>query len=388
MPIKINYLTPSDANKALIGKLVFMNEYRTPAVDFPYYYLGPKNEIIYYSSWPELVPYLYDKKLGFFTTINNVYQFKDNFTVSGFSISSGGILTLNFNDTDSLNALRALHEDREIYFLENSTYVGWNRTITPLNNIDLNSKIYLTAFQNYTIDTIEIISSLQINLKIKISSLEVISLQLLNNKSVEFGLYRMEGKSQTQSIYYNGIRNKYFISPNSTNFIGGLRTKSQLIGHSHEHTHDMSNHTHTMIHTHDMGNHRHVMTHSHTYLDSSAAPYSTLYGPVLIPGGYGAYYTGYGANIASVQTTDTRVTNNSRTTTDGPSNNTSGQANNSTTGTPINLSTNNNTGINSVRTISKDDIYTNSNNFKVGNKTQYDSNVVYTYIYGLTYFAG
>jgi hypothetical protein len=387
MPIKINYLTPSDKNKSLVGKMVYLNEYRDPSPSFPYFYLGPKSEIIYYNSWPELVPYLYDKKLGFFTTISDVYQFKDNFRVFSFSLSSG-ILTLGFNDTYSLSALKALNEDRELYYFENNTYVGWNRTITPINNIDLNNKVYLVAFQNYNIEAIEIISDLQINLKIKINSLDAVSLQILNNKNVEFGLYRMEAKSRIQSVYYHGLRSKYFITSNSDVLIGGLRIRSQIIGHSHDHTHNMNNHTHAMNHTHDMSNHRHAMTHSHTYGDSTASTYSTAYGPVLIPGGYGAYYNGYNANVASTLVTDTRTTNTSRVNTDGPSINITGQASNSTTNVSINLLTNNNTGINIEKTTNMDNINTNEDNFKVGNKNHYDSNVTYIFIYGLNYFTG
>jgi hypothetical protein len=386
MAIKINYLTPSDKNKSLMGRMVFLNEYKEAAIDFPYFYLGPKSETINYSNWPDLVPYLYDKKLGFFVTINNNYQFKDNFKIFSFSLLNG-ILTLNFTDEYSLKALLALYEDRETYYFENNTYVGWNRTITPINNIDLNNKVYLTSNQNYNIDNIEIISDLQINLKIRVSSLEIISLQILNNKNVEFGLYRIEGRNRTQSIYYHGLKTKYFTTSNSNDLIGGLRTRSQVIGHSHEHTHDMGEHTHTMIHTHTMSNHRHAINHTHTYIDSTASTYSTSFGPVLIPGGYGALYYGYNVNVASTRAVDNRTTNNSRNFTDGASPNLSGQANNQTMSPPANLSTNNNTSFNLTKTTNKDEIYSTDNNFKVGNKNYYDSNISYVYIYGLSYFA-
>ena len=100
MSLKINYLTPSNKNKVLLGKIVFFNSFIDVSVSFPYFYLGETSQTLNYENWPSLVPYLYDKKLGFFTTINNNYQFKDNFNASSFS-TNAGVLTLNFNSFKS-----------------------------------------------------------------------------------------------------------------------------------------------------------------------------------------------------------------------------------------------------------------------------------------------
>ena len=385
MSLKISYLTPSNKNQTLLGKIVFYNTYREPSISFPYFYLGKKAEIVYYQNWPNLVPYLYDKKLGFFTTVNNIYQFKDNFKASSFSTNTG-ILTLNFTDENSLIVLKALYEDRELYSFENNgSYENWNKTITPINDVNLNNRIFLKTNQNYNIQNLEIINNNLINIKIKISSLENISLQNLNNKNFEFGLYRIENKSKNESIYYGGVNSKYFSTPDSSIFIGGLRTRSQIIGHSHEHSHEMP-HTHTMSHTHGMSNHTHGMTHNHTYLDFLSNTYPVPYGPVLIPGGYGAQEFGINTNVVSTQVSTNRTSNNSRISTD-PAQGQTGQADIFTTSLPINLSTDNNTSFNQTKTTNKDDIYTNDNNFKVSDKNYYDTHVIYTYIYGSTFVA-
>ena len=387
MPLKINYLTSSDKNKFIVGKIVIYNNYKIPSIDFPYFYLGYKPEILTYSSWPELVPYLYDKKIGYFTTINNVYQFKDNFIINSFFINNN-ILTLNFLDQHSLKILSALIEDRELHRFENGSYANWYKTITPTSSVISNNKIILEQNKNYKIENIFKLTDNLIRIEIKLNNIENISSQNLNSKSIEIGPYRMEGKTEKDQIYYSGIDGKYFCTPNSTEFVGGLKNRSQLISHFHNHKHDMNNHTHKITHTHTLSAHTHGMTHSHLYPENYSGVGSYGFGPVLIRAGYGDLYWGSWVNVLGSQTNTNKETLYSRDWTDLPNILDTGLASEFATSPSVNSLTNNNSSLNKTNTTEKNVLFTNDDNFKIGNKNQYDSNIVYTYLYAGKYIPG
>ena len=377
MSLKINYLIPSNKNEILLGRIIFFDNFIPSAITFPYFYLGAQGETLNYYNWPNLVPYLYDKKLGFFTTINNVYQYKNNFEIYSFTTTTG-TLTLKFKEANSIKALKSLYEDMMVHYFENNnSFVGWNRTITPLSDIGTENLIFLNANMNYKIDTLQISNDNSLaTITIKTSNNQTVIERELINKNIEFGLYRLENKTNRQSIFFNGIKGKYFSTSDSESLIGGLRTRSQLIGHTHLHTHDMNNHTHTMQHTHPMS-HTHGMEHSHFYGDSKSNTAGT-------GGGGGGNYTTGGAQYDDNNTTAASKylgSESGRDYTDGPSTSNTGLASLSTTTIPSN---NLLTSI-SAKTINKDDIYTNSDNFKIGNKNHYDANITFAYIYGGSY---
>jgi hypothetical protein len=111
MSIKISYLIPSSKNQIIIGRLVFLKNFIKTSIEFPYFYFGERNEILNQSNWPDLVPYLYEKKINLF--VNN--QVKDNFSAYSFS-SLNGNLTLEFRDPNAITILKALNEDRELHY--------------------------------------------------------------------------------------------------------------------------------------------------------------------------------------------------------------------------------------------------------------------------------
>ena len=375
MSIKINYLIPSDKDQSLIGRIVFLRNFKQTSVDFPYFYMGEKNEILNQNNWPDLVPYLYDKKIILFnnTEVIDYFQIYNCYT----EISNSNIFCLEFRNTNSINALNGLIEDKKMSFLENNE---WYRTVTPLNDIVVNNKIILKEKENYKIDDIIMLSSNIIKINIKINNSDTIRPTLLNNKNIEFGLYRIENTKN--SIIYNAITGKYFSTPNSKDFIGGLKTRSQLIEHAHKHTHDIT-HTHSMSHMHDMSNHTHNMQHTHSYSDMTSNPVYINNGRVMI-GTYGnILYTGTTINVPSGPLNSITKANNltNKTLTDQPSPNITGLPNLNTTSSP----NNNVTSEILSKTTELDGNYTNINNFKIGNKNYYDSNVVYVYIFGGNY---
>ena len=370
---KINYLIPSNKNQILVGRVVFLKEYLPPSVDFPYFYLNSQDETLYYANWPDLVPYLYNKTLGFFTTINNNYRFKNAFEVYSFFVQTTNQIVLKFTNTDSIKAIMALNEDRELYYFENNnSYDGWNRTITPKSDIKTSDNvIFLFANNNYKINSITIQSETLATLTISILNSKIYNdEQFLNDKNIEFGLYRIADKGINDSVIYTSVKSKYFSTPSSNDFFGGLRTRSQIIGHTHEHTHNMNNHTHTLSHTHDLRNHVHYMNHQHNYDDVRSDSYDMGTG------------VGDQASSAGGQYDTTRSTNYTRDYTDGPSVNSTGNATQSTTSFPDNnLLTNI-----SAKTINNDSgLYTDSTKFKYGDKNNYDSIVYFAYIYGASY---
>jgi hypothetical protein len=376
MSIKINYLIPSDKDQALIGRIVFLKNFKQTGVDFPYFYMGEKNQILNKPNWPDLVPYLYDKKIIIFNNNNAI----DYFSIYNCytEINDTSVFSLEFRDEKSIIALNGLIEDKKMSLLENNN--EWYRTITPSNDIMINNKIILKEKENYKIDDIIMLSPTIIKVNIKINNSDAIRPTLLNNKNIEFGLYRIEGTKN--SIIYNAVTGKYFSTSNSKDFIGGLKTRSQLIEHAHRHIHDIT-HTHTMSHMHDMSNHTHNMQHTHSYSDMTSGPGYINNGSVMI-GTYGnILYTGWNANLPSgplsVTTKATNLTN--KTLTDPPIPNITGLPNFNTTSSPDN----NVTSEILSKTTELDNKYTNINNFKIGDKNYYNSDVIYVYIFGGSY---
>ena len=369
--LKINYLIPSNKNQSLIGRIMFSKEYQLPSIDFPYFYLNSQNETLYYENWPDLVPYLYGKTLGFFTTISNNYLFKDKFEVYSFFVQNANEIILKFTDSNSMKALNALDEDKKLYFLENGNLTEWNRTITPNSDFKTSDNVtFLNSNENYKISNINIESNNLGYLTLSIINTQIYSEeQFLNNKTAEFGLYRQANKKANESVFYIGVKNKFFSTPNSDNLIGGLKIRSQIIGHTHDHIHTV-NHTHTMPHTHDLRNHAHYMDHQHSYDDTRSDAYTH-------GNGVGDFAPSSNGQTESVRTTGYA----SKGTTDGPDRNTSGNATQSTTSVPSN---NFLTSI-SAKTINKDDLFTDSNKFKYGDKNNYDSIVYFAYMYGASY---
>ena len=372
MAIKIIYTTAIEQKEEPIGKILFFDKYTPSSAIFPYFYLGEKNEIINYRNWPDLVSYLYDKKLGFFTTISGVYQYKNSFQI--YSLSSlNGTLTLKFTDVDSVKAIIALDEDRKVFYLENETYNGWNKTLTPKSDIIVNNTTYLFKDTNYYINGINISNNTLATINLNVSSSSLI--ENLISSNIEFGLYRIQGKTALQSVYYTGIKGKAFALSDSNNLIPGLKTRSQLAGHSHSHTHTINNHTHNMPHIHDLSSHTHGMSHDHRYTDvrNADSMHVGLYAPDIFPA------TASWDNYDSSKTTE--GINGNTSTGDSTSSNTD-YATTATTSAP----SNNITSDVLNKTTDIDNIYSNNNNLKIGNKTFSETYTVYAYIHGKRYF--
>lgn len=375
MSIKISYLIPSSKNQIIIGRLVFLKNFKKTSIEFPYFYFGERNEILNQSNWPDLVPYLYEKKINLF--VNN--QVKDNFSAYAFS-SLNGNLTLEFRDPNAITILKALNEDRELHYIENNnTYSDWYRTITPLSDISFSNKNFLLEKENYRITDLNVFNDIAL-ITVKINIVDNVNQQILNNKNIEFGLYRMENTKT--SLIYNSIKSKYFSTPNNKDFVGGLRTRSQIIGHTHSHVHNMNQHTHTMIHRHNMSNHTHPMQHNHGYLDSFGQSFSVQNGPVLIQAGYADLYYGWNVNVIGGATSQNKTTNDASISVTAPPNTQlTGTSNINITSAPNNNFTSNILS----KTTSKDNIYTDDNNFKIDDKNYYNSDILYLYIYGGNY---
>lgn len=377
MSIKINYLIPSNKDQAVVGRLVFLNSFKPPSIGFPYLYIGD-NTTLYYDNWPNLVPFLYDKKLGYF---DNNMRYITSFQINSFS-TINGTATLFFTEENSIKAIQNMYEDRQLHFFENNTYTTWNRTITLLSDITINNKTFLISNENYKIENISVNNNIY-SLSVKISNLEnIFPAQTLINKTLEYGLYRLEGQRDNQSIYFLGIKSKYFNSPDSTEFMGGLRKFSRIIGHSHDHKHTLNDHKHGMNHNHNMSNHTHGMRHNHGYNDWTSVIFNAIYGPLYI-GVYGDYYQGDTVNLASTQSNISQNTNSSINNTNVPNTNLTGDASVTRTNEPnINVTSNI-----SGEILVRDDIYTTTANnaFKANNKNYYNTSVCYVYIYGGVY---
>lgn len=374
MSIKINYLIPSNKDQGIIGRLVFLNSFKPSTISFPYLYISD-NKILYYDNWPNLVPFLYDKKLGYF---DDNMKYITSFQINSFS-TINGTATLYFTEEKSINALQNIYEDRQLHYFENNTYTTWNRTITLLSDITLNNKTFLTANENYKIESISVSNNIY-SLSVKISNLEnIFPAQNLINKTLEYGLYRLNGQKDNQSVYFTGIKSKYFNSPDSTNFMGGLRKFSKIIGHSHDHKHTLNEHKHGMTHIHNMSNHTHGMRHNHGYNDWTSTVFNAVYGPLYI-GVYGDYYQGTTVSLASTQNNIQQNTNSSINNTNSPNTNLTGDSSVTKTNEPNSNVTSNIISEN----LTKDDVYTTTTNnaFRASNKNYYDTNVCYVYMYG------
>ena len=130
MPVNIIYTIKKEdetaSNSDQIGRIVFFDKYSTTSAFFPYFYLGENSQILKYENWPQLVPYLYDKKLNLYIVKNGIGSNVNIFNVYSFSLNQNKILTLNFTDANSLKALGALKEDRDSHYLENNNYTFVN----------------------------------------------------------------------------------------------------------------------------------------------------------------------------------------------------------------------------------------------------------------------
>jgi hypothetical protein len=375
MAINIIYTTSEENTLSgdPIGKIIFFDKYISPSAFFPYFYMGEKSQILDYNNWPDLVPYLYDKKLGIFILSNSRYEYKTNFQISGF-YNTKGKLTLRFdNNPIMINIINALIEDRKVHYLENnSSYSNWNKTITPLSDIVYQNKILLYKDTNYYIEDLNIInleqnnSSISINISIK----DTFTYTSLNGKNIEFGLHRIPGKTKVQSVLFPGIKGKTFSTTDNVNMICGLRTVSQISGHVHQHIHNLNNHTHTMPHTHDMSNHTHNMQHTHNYSDFYA--HSGTIFPILNGNARNLHLLG---SFSDQQ----RITMETRVNTDPNYDNTS-----VFTGNSLEPNIKQTENVNRME-IDKDNFYTKDNNFKVGNKNFSETYTIYSYIYAKKY---
>jgi hypothetical protein len=381
MAIKIIYTTQIEQKEEPVGKILFFDKYQPSNPFFPYFYLGEKNETLNYANWPDLVPYLYDKTLGFFTTISSVYQYKNFFNVYSLS-ASGNIITLNFVDVDSVKALRAIDEDRKLHFMENGNYNNWNRTLTPTSDINIGNSIYLFKSTNYYIESVNIISDINANITI-ISGVNNVNTTLLSNKNIEFGLHRIPGKTAFESVLYYGLSGKTISQSDSLDLIGGLRTRSQIMGHAHDHTHTLNNHTHEMPHTHDLSNHTHYMNHRHGYYNVRNGNSYNInpWARNIFGGNPIVSYNNYSSSrqTAYIVNPDMSLKDNTETS----STNSTGAATLSTTSTPSNNITSNILS----KTTTVDDINSqiDKKNLKIGDKTFSESYTVYAYIYGKKY---
>lgn len=376
MAIKIIYTSRIEEKEEPVGKVVIFDKYTQPNPFFPYFYLGEKNEILNYNNWPDLVPYFYRKTLGFFATISGIYQYKNIFNVYSLT-ASGNVITLKFVDVESVKALKALDEDRKLYFLENNTYENWNRTITPTSNFTINNNNYLFKDTNYYINDITIINDINANLTI-INSVANLNETLILNRNIEFGLHRIPGSTEQQSVIYHGLKGKTLAFSDSLDLIPGLRTRSQIMGHAHDHTHTLNNHTHTMPHTHDLSNHTHYMNHRHGFNDlRNGDP------RVVNPWARNIFIEEANPLLAfnNYLTSQTTAYVKNRQFTDPPSNNNSGNASVSTTSDASNTNTSNILS----RTTDIDNVNSNVNNLKIGDKTFSETYTVYTYIYARKY---
>ena len=367
MAIKVNYLSLINIDVVNIGQIDFFDNYILPSKDFPYFFLDQIGITVSYVNWPELVPFFYTQKIK---TISTDKIATENFLVYSFTATTGTV-TLNFTNTESVNVLRALLEDRNSYYLENNNYIGWKKTFTPTSDITNGSQTFFVANQNYYIDSVTVNENNNTGTIIATSTnlTNVSSVYVLSNKNIEFGLYRIPGQTASQSIYYSGIKGRYLCNNNLNILLGGLKIKSQIIGHTHEHIHNMNNHTHTMQHSHGLNGHSHYMSHAHRYTDTRSGGQSLgLHAfPNASPFG-GPYGTG-------------RVTSSGRDSTDGPSTNSTSDATVSITTTP----SNNITSDVLSKTTDIDDIYSNNNNLKINNKIIPETYTVYPYVYGKTY---
>jgi len=367
MGIKVNYLTLKNKESINIGQIEFFDSFITTNSFFPYFYMGEKNQTLDYANWPDLVPYFYEQKLKL---ININKQTTESFPIHSFT-ANNGIISLKFTHLDSVKICKILNEDRKMSFINNNGYSEWKKTITPLSNVTNGTLTFLEKDKNYYINNIIINENNSILEIISSQTSNMANEYILTNINLEFGPYRIPNKTFQESVLYNGTSAKYFINNSLDIFIGNLNMRSQIMGHTHEHTHNMNNHTHILNHTHDLSNHVHFMSHNHNYIDTINTTENIMVGDTS--------YVNVGAFSVSG--------NNSRTTsisnlqnTDVPNINVTGQASNSTT----NSISNNLSG-----NIISDDIKQNNDGvlgtLKIKSVMTPETYPVYAYIFGKRY---
>jgi len=367
MGIKVNYLTLKNKESINIGQIEFFDSFIETNSFFPYFYMGEKSQVLDYANWPDLVPYFYEQKLKL---ININKETKELFPIYSFT-ANNGIIKLKFTNSDSIKICKILNEDRKMSFIDNNGYSEWKKTITPLSNITNGTLIFLEKDKNYYINNI-IINENDVILDIISPQISNVTNEyILNNINLEFGPYRIPNKTFQESVLYNGTSAKYFINNNLDIFIGNLSLRSQIMGHTHEHTHNMNNHTHILNHTHTLSNHIHNMNHNHNYLDTVNITTNVMIGDTS--------YVNF--SVFSVSGNNSRSTTNSNLqATDVPNINVTGQASNITT----NSISNNLSG-----NIIEDDIKQNSNgivgSLKIKNVMMPETYSVYAYIFGKRY---
>ena len=365
MSINVNYLSLKSQTNTQIGEIELFEIYKPPSTIFPYFYLHQKNITIFSQNWPTLVPYLYSQILEIIDINKNKIYFFPIYSLS----SVNKVVTLTFNDSNSLIAIAALIEDRKTYFLENNnSYIGWNKTFTPKNNISINGISFFLANNNYYIDNLSLQNNIA-TISVTTDYTGTINTTILNSVNIEFGLYRIPNSQS--NVYYTGIKNSYFCN-NDNNLLKGLKIRSQIMGHAHEHSHHLNNHNHTMQHTHNM-NHRHYMYHTHSYVDTVSNMSNLL---------YGNSYTYYNLYTTYDSSNEYKSTNPSREYTDQSDINLTSDANNITTDT---ISNNISSNIIEETLEPNNDINSNYTNFVKNSKIIPESYTVYAYIYGQQY---
>jgi hypothetical protein len=370
MAIRINYLEIRNQSNAIIGEIEFFDSYKTPSANFPYFYLGEKNTTIIYQNWPNLVEYLYDKTIST-VDINKIAT--REFPIYSFS-NAANIATLNFNDTNTFKAIKALIEDRLAYYIDNNTFVGWNKTITFLNSITISGTTYFTANTTYYIASMTINEQTGTSsITVGSNSVNVVNNSILTNIKLEFGLFRIPGQSSNESVYYTGIKGRFLCNNDETVFVGGLKIRSQIMGHAHNHQHSLNNHSHTMSHQHGLNNHTHYMSHNHSYTDDRSIINGVTFGD--------SYLKTLSTSLTVVD--QYRDTSQSTEFTSSANINITTEASNTTTDSISGSNTSN------VLTKSTDDdnsIFSNINlNFKVNSKIIPESYTLYAYFYGGQY---
>lgn len=373
MALTINYLSLINVDNNRLGQIDFFDTYRPPSRNFPYFFIDQRNITLNSLNWPELVPFLYDQKIKIIQTNKTEIA---AFAVASFTNTAGQVATLNFTNVNSITVLADLIEDRESYFLENGeSYTGWNKTFTPLSAITSGGTTFFAANANYFITgiTVDTVNNTGTITATSLSATVVSTPTVLSNINLEFGFYRIPGQLANQSVYYSLSRGRLIMNNNTNLFLSGLKVKSQIIGHTHEHIHDMNNHTHNFPHTHDLNNHSHGMNHQHGYYDSLAENAG-----LGSPGNPLAVY-----NITTFPFDVYRETNTAnRDFTDGPNINSTGPTSNLNTDS---ISNNITSGV-SARTTNQDDNFSNNNNLKINSKILPETYTVYQYIYGRSYF--
>jgi hypothetical protein len=369
MSVRINYLEIRNQPTIRVGEIEFFDSYKLPSKKFPYFHLGQKNMEISYQNWPNLTSYLFEKTISVIDINKNL---TDTFQIYSFS-NLNGESTLTFNDINALRVLVALIEDANTYYLENNSYSGWNKTLTFLQSITIGGITYFTANSTYYINSITVnFQNATASITLTSGSLNSVNTTTLTGINVEFGLFRIPGKSNLDAVYYTATKGKFLCNNNNNVFINGLNFRSQLLGHTHDHQHNLNNHSHTMAHTHGLNNHTHSMNHTHNYTDNRSS-----IGVISLGDSY------LKTLFSSLSVTDQfRNTSQSTEFTAPPNNNVTGEASITSTNSISHINTSNI----SAKTINNDGgLYSNNLNFKVNSKIIPESYTIYAYFYGETY---